>query len=109
MSREPPCWSPDVLSGAVLMEYLKRVSPQFVAAELNQLGLLNAADEVAAATLAKVARRASLARQKLVAAIAVAMCAAIVVIAQTRNFGAVNLLEEDGSPFMQLAGPTPEW
>ena len=28
------------MSATVLMEYLKRVSPQFVAAELDELGLL---------------------------------------------------------------------
>jgi len=33
MVKEPPSWSPDAVSGTVLMEYLQRVSPQFVAAE----------------------------------------------------------------------------
>ena len=43
------------MSATVLMEYLKRASPEFVAAELDELGLLDAADEVAAAKLARVA------------------------------------------------------
>jgi hypothetical protein len=39
------------------------------------------------------------------AMVALAMCAMIVVIAQTRHFVPVD----DRSQFMQLAGPTPEW
>ena len=57
MSGEPPRWSPDAASASVLMEYLKRASPQFVATELDKLGLLDAADEAAAAILARVAAR----------------------------------------------------
>lgn len=43
------------MSATVLMEYLKRASPEFIAAELDELGLLDAADEVAAAKLQRVA------------------------------------------------------
>ena len=57
MLREPPSWNPDAVSGTVLMEYLQRVSPQFVAAELDQLGLLDAADQAAAAVLVKLEAR----------------------------------------------------
>jgi hypothetical protein len=118
MSREPPCWNPDATSATVLMEYLQRVSPQYVAAELEKLGLLRAADEAADAVLEQVALEAherhklltaSLRAPKLAAMLALAMCAMIVIIAQTRYGGALHLLEDDSSQFMQLAGPTPEW
>ena len=59
MSREPPCWNPDATSATVLMEYLQRVSPQYVAAELEKLGLLRAADEAAEAVLEQVALEGS--------------------------------------------------
>jgi hypothetical protein len=113
MTREPPSWNPDAVSGTVLMEYLQRVSPQFVAAELDKLGVLDAADQAAAAVLERLAahrpRREQLPR-KIAAMLALAMCAMIVVIAQTRHLGLMNVLpENDGSHFMQLAGPTPEW
>lgn len=113
MSRESPSWNPDAASGTVLMEYLQRVSPQFVAAELDKLGLLDAADQAAAAVLARLEtrrpRREQLPR-KVAAVLALAMCAAIAVIAETRHLGAMSVLpENDGSQFMQLAGPTPEW
>jgi hypothetical protein len=95
------------------MEYLKRASPEFVAAELDELGLLAAADEVAAAKFAKVAAlRATAPRPKRAGLwmIALAMCATMVVIAETRHFGAISVPpEDDRSQFMQLAGPTPEW
>jgi hypothetical protein len=105
MSGESARWSPDPASGAVLMEYLKRVSPEFVATELDKLGLLDAADEVAAAKFEQVvARPASRASLWMVA---LAMCAIIAVIAETRHFGALSV--DDGSQFMQLAGPTAEW
>jgi hypothetical protein len=109
MFKEPPRWSPDCASATVLMDYLQRVSPQFVAAELDKLGLLNAADEAAAATFARVMRTESRVRQRLAAMVALAMCAMVLVIAQTRYVGAIHLLQDDGSQFMQLAGPTPEW
>ena len=105
MIREPPDWNPDAASATVLMDYLRRVSPQFVAAELDKLGLLIAADEAAAATFARVTRGESRVRQRVVAMVALAMCAMVLVVAQTR----IHLLQDDGSQFMQLAGPTPEW
>ena len=55
MSAEPPSWSPDPASGTVLAEYLQHASPQFVAAELDKLGLLDAADEAAEAMHGRVA------------------------------------------------------
>jgi hypothetical protein len=115
MVKEPPSWSPDVGSGTVLMEYLQRASPQFVAAELDQLGLLDAADQAAAAVLMKLEaerprRKEAALPRKLAAMLALAMCAMIVVVAETRHLGVMNVLpENDGSHFMQLAGPTPEW
>ena len=109
MVEEPPSWSPDAVSGTVLMEYLQRVSPQFVAAELDQLGLLDAADQAAAAVLAKLEVRRPLPR-KFAAMLALAMCAMIVMLAHTRHLGLMTVLpEDDGSQFMQLAGPTSEW
>ena len=118
MSREPPNWNPDAASATALMEYLQRVSPQFVAAELDKLGLLRAADEAADAVLEQIALQASqrqkwmtasLRAPKLAAMVALAMCAMIAIIGQTRYGGAIHLLEDDSSQFMQLAGPTPEW
>ena len=101
------------MSATVLMEYLKRASPEFVAAELDELGLLDAADEVAAAKLERVAAlRAPVPRHTRASLwmIALAMCAMIVVIAETRHFGVINVLpQDDGGQFRQLAGPTPEW
>lgn len=105
MIKEPPRWNPDAASATVLMDYLQRASSQFVATELDKLGLLNAADDAAAATFARVARGQSRVRQRFVTMAALAMCAMVLVIAQTR----VHLLQDDGSQFMQLAGPTPEW
>lgn len=115
MAKESPSWSPDAVSGIVLMEYLQRVSPQFVATELEQLGLLDTADQAAAAVLAKLEaarprRREAAVPRKVAAMLALAMCAMIVVVAETRHLGVMNVLpENDGSHFMQLAGPTPEW
>lgn len=113
MSGKTPCWSSDPASATVLVDYLKRVSPEFVAAELDELGLLDAADEIAAAKLARVAAlHATVPRHTRASLwmLALAMCAMIVVIAETRHFGAINVLPEDGeSQFRQLAGPTPEW
>jgi hypothetical protein len=112
MSREPPSWSPDAESATVLMEYLKRASPQFVAAELDELGLLEAADQAAAAKLARVAALRASPRHARASLwmFALAMCAMIVVVAETRHFSSINLLPDDGaSQFRQLAGPTPEW
>jgi len=115
MSGQTPRWSADAASASVLMEYLKRVSPQFVAGELDKLGLLEGADEVAAMKLAEVAAlRASdrvydhVLRTRKVSLwmVALAMCAIIAVIAETQRFVAP---EREGSQFMQLAGPTPEW
>lgn len=108
MSGQSPRWGSDPASATVLMEYLKRVSPDFVAAELDKLGLLDAADRVATAKLEQVTvRRASRANLWMVA---LAMCVVIVVAVETRHFGALPVLpEDDGSQFMQLAGPTPEW
>jgi hypothetical protein len=109
MSREPPCWNPDAVPATVLMDYVKRVSPEFVAAELDQLGLLDAADEAAArihAGLATVPRR----MRANLWMVALAMCAMIVVLAETLHLGAMTVVPEDNSSqFMQLAGPTPEW
>jgi hypothetical protein len=115
MSGESPRWSADPASETVLMEYLRRVSPRFVAAELDKLGLLQAADEIATAKLAEVAAlRAServyehvmRTRKMSLWMVALAMCAIVAVIAGTERF---VLPERDGSQFMQLAGPTPEW
>jgi hypothetical protein len=93
----------------VLLEYFPRVSPQFVAAELEQLGLLDAADLAAAAVLVKLEIRRPLPR-KFAAMLALAMCAMIVMLAHTRHLGLMTVLpEDDGSQFMQLAGPTSEW
>lgn len=105
MFKEPPRWNPDAASATVLMDYLQRVSPQFVAGELDKLGLLNAADDIAVATFARVTRGESRVRQRFVAMAALAMCAMVLVVAQTR----IHLVQDDGSQFMQLAGPTPEW
>jgi hypothetical protein len=105
MFKEPPRWSPDAPSATALMDYLQRVSPQFIAVELDKLGLLNAADEAAAATFARVTHGELQVRQRFVAMVALAMCAMVLVIAQTR----IHVLQDDGSQFMQLAGPTPEW
>jgi hypothetical protein len=41
--------------------------------------------------------------------VALAMCAMIVVLAETLHAGSMNVLPDDDGPFMQLAGPTPEW
>jgi hypothetical protein len=87
------------------MEYLRRASPEFVAAELDELGLLDAADELAAAKFAGVTtRRASRASLWMVA---LAMCAIVAVCIETRHLGALGV--DDASQFMQLAGPTAEW
>ena len=40
--------------------------------------------------------------------VALAMCAMIVVLAETLHVGAINVLPQDDGTFMQLAGPTPE-
>lgn len=134
MSARAPHWDCDAASASVLMEYLKRASPEFVAAELDRLGLLNAADEVAASIREDLAaRRASdrvyehvLRTHKIacrddvpapgsaqaragVWMVALAMCAMLVVLAETLHVDAINVLPEDGGRFMQLAGPTPEW
>ena len=108
MSAEPPNWSPDPASGTVLAEYLQHASPQFVAAELDKLGLLDAADEAAEAMHGRVAalRVAPRRTRASLWMVALAMCAMIVVIAETRHFGPPD---DDGGRFMQLAGPTPEW
>jgi hypothetical protein len=106
--REPPHWNADPASGIVLEEYLKRASPEFVAAELDKLGLLEAADSIVAAKFTRLpVPRQARARLWM---FALAMCATIVVIAGTQHLGAMSVLpENDGSHFMQLAGPTPEW
>jgi hypothetical protein len=99
------------------MEYLGRASPEFVAAELDKLGLLHAADDAAAAILGRVAAlRASDVALPLPThtrtslwMVALAMCAMLVVLAETLHVGAINVLPEDDGTFMQLAGPTPEW
>ena len=116
MSAESPRWNSDAASGTVLMEYLERASPQFVAAELHKLGLLNAADEAAEAILDQIALRAAdvplpLPRHARTSLwmVALAMCAMIVVLAETLHVGAMTVLPEDDGTFMQLAGPTPEW
>jgi hypothetical protein len=87
------------------MEYLKRASPEFVAAELDKLGLLDAADRIAATKLGTAATpHASSASLWMVA---LAMCAVVAVFVETRHFGTLSV--DDGSQFMQLAGPTAEW
>ena len=96
------------------MEYLGRASPQFVAAELDKLGLLNAADEailerVAALRAADVLLSLPRHTRTSLWMVALAMCAMIVVLAETLHVGAMNVLPEDDGTFMQLAGPTPEW
>jgi hypothetical protein len=108
MSPESPSWSPDAASGTVLADFLQRVSPQFVAAELDQLGLLDAADEAAAAMLGRVSALSASPRRARASLwmVALAMCATIVVVAEIRHFGPPD---DDGGRFMQLAGPTPEW
>jgi len=106
MSAVSPRWNPDAASAGVLMEYLKRASPQYVAAELEDLGLLQAADQAAAAAFEAIAPRRASANVWMVA---LAMCAMIFVLAETLHAGSMNLLPDDDGPFMQLAGPTSEW
>jgi hypothetical protein len=106
MSAESPRWNPDAASAGVLMEYLKRASPQYVAAELEELGLLQCADRAAASAFEAVAPRRAPASVWMVA---LAMCATIVVLAETLHVGAMNVLPDEHGAFMQLAGPTPEW
>jgi hypothetical protein len=93
------------MPATILMECLQRVSPQFVAAELDKLGLLDAADQATDAVLAKLRPAAARRPRKLVAMVALAMCATILVAVRTTDL----LPQADGSRFMQLAGPTPEW
>lgn len=91
------------------MDYVKRVSPEFVAAELHQLGLLDAADDAAARIREQVVAVPRHACASLWM-VALAMCAMIVVLAETLHLGAMTVVPEDSSSqFMQLAGPTPEW
>ena len=106
MYGESPRWKSDSASAGVLMEYLKRASPQYVAAELEELGLLRSADQAAAAVLEGIAPRRASANVWMVA---LAMCAMIIVLAETLHVSAMNVLPDDDGPFMQLAGPTPEW
>ena len=106
MSAVSPRWNPDAASAGVLMEYLKRASPQYVAAELEDLGLLQAADQAAAAAFEAIAPRRASANVWMVA---LAMCAMIFVLAETLHASSMNLLPDDDGPFMQLAGPTSEW
>ena len=107
MSGREPRW--DAASSDALMEYVRRASPQFVEAELDRLGLLEAADEAAARIrgniVAPVGRRA----HASVWMVALAMCAMLGVLAETLHVGAINVLPEDDGTFMQLAGPTSEW
>jgi hypothetical protein len=107
MSGTEPRW--DAASASVLMEYLRRASPQFVEAELDKLGLLHAADEAAASIFKHVAPPVSRHARASVWMVALAMCAMVVVLAETLHVGAINVLPEDGGTFMQLAGPTSEW
>lgn len=118
VSGESPCWSADPTSGTVLMDYLKRVSPRFVAAELDKLGLLESADRAAALKLEELAalRTSERVYEHVVRThkmslwmVALAMCAIMAVIVETRHLGAVVQPLDDDSQFMQLAGPTPEW
>lgn len=51
---KPPCWNADTESALVLMEYLKRASPEYVAAQLEALELLTGADAVADAAAAAI-------------------------------------------------------
>jgi hypothetical protein len=108
MSGRAPHW--DAASSSVLMEYVKRASPQFVEMELDRLGLLNSADEAAASIFERVAGRRTPDRARAsVWMVALAMCAMLGVLAETLHGGAINVLPEDGGKFMQLAGPTSEW
>lgn len=107
MSGKEPRW--DAASSSVLMEYVKRASPQFVEMELDRLGLLSAADEAAASIFERLARRAPDRARASVWMVALAMCAMLGVLAETLHVGAINVLPEDGGKFMQLAGPTSEW
>ena len=109
MPAESSQWSFDAGSASVLMEHVKRASPAFVKAELEKLGLLNAADEAAARIQELVAPPVSRHARASVWMVALAMCAMIVVLAETLHAGSVNVLPDDDGPFMQLAGPTPEW
>ena len=115
---ESPCWSADPTAGTVLMDYLKRVSPQFVATELDKLGLLEAADRAAAVKLEELAalrtservyEHVVRTRKMSLWMVALAMCAIVAVMMETRHLGAVVQPLDDDSQFMQLAGPTPEW
>jgi hypothetical protein len=107
MSEKEPRW--DAASASVLMEYLRRASPQFVEAELDQLGLLQAADEAAAAIFEDIATPVSRHARASVWMVALAMCAMLFVLAETLHVGAINVLPDDDGQFMQLAGPTSEW
>ena len=107
MSGRAPDW--DAGSANVLMEYLKRASPQFIEAELDELDLLDAADEAAASILENMTMPASRHARASVWMVALAMCAMLGILAETLHVGAINVLPEDGGKFMQLAGPTSEW
>ena len=118
VSGESPHWSADPTAGTVLMDYFKRVSPQFVATELDKLGLLEAADRVAAVKLRELAalrmsdrvyEHVVRTRKMSLWMVALAMCAIIAVIVETQHLGAMAQPLDDDSQFMQLAGPTPEW
>ena len=83
---------PDPASGTVLAEYLQHASPQFVAAELDKLGLLDAADSCggdARARSGAACRAEAHACEPLDGGI-LAMCAMIVVVAETRHFGSAG-------------------
>lgn len=107
MSGTEPRW--DAASASVLMQYLRRASPQFVEAELDKLGLLHAADEAAATIFDDIATPVRRRARASVWMVALAMCAMLGILAETLHVGAINVLPEDGGKFMQLAGPTSEW
>jgi hypothetical protein len=107
MSGNEPHW--DAASSSVLMEYVRRASPQFVEAELERLGLLEAADEAAARIRGNIVVAVSRHTHASVWMAALATCAMLGVLAETLQVSAINVLPEDDGTFMQLAGPTSEW
>lgn len=107
MSGKEPQW--DAASASVLMEYVRRASPQFIEAELDRLGLLDAADEAASTIHGNIVAPVSRHARASVWMVALAMCAMLGVLAETLHVGALNVLPEDDGTFMQLAGPTSEW
>jgi hypothetical protein len=107
MSGSEPRW--DAASASALMDYVRRASPRYVEAELDKLGLLQAADAAAATIFDDVAPPAHRQVHASIWMVALAMCAMLVVLGETLHAGAINVLPDDEGTFMQLAGPTSEW